>query len=42
MKALVLTVVERLHAKGWGGLYDGMPSDITQVTAGSSTVVCRI
>ena len=31
VKALVLTIVERLHANGWGMLYDGLPSDVTQV-----------
>ena len=32
VKALVLTLVERLHANGWGMLYDGLPGDVTQVS----------
>lgn len=32
VKAAVLTIVERMHAIGLGKLYDGWPTDGTQVT----------
>jgi len=31
VKAVVLTAVERLHAAGYGKMYTGLPSTITEV-----------
>lgn len=42
VKAFVLTVVERLHANGWGMLYDALPGDVTQVSANESQQSMRV